>query len=78
MVKGKTVLRWGPWRKVLNELQTCSRCTIHMSLRLCRKPPKVLQNRTHGPSLMEQWPRRKKWAEGLTGGETAPVRWSRM
>jgi hypothetical protein len=78
MVKGKIVLRWGPWRKVLNELQTAPRCTIHMSLRLCRKPPRVLQNRTHGASLMEQWPRRKKGAEGLTGGETSPVRWSRM
>ena len=78
MVKGKTVLRWGPWRKVLNELQTGPRCTIHLSLRLCRKPPRVSGNRTRGPSLMEQWPRRKKGAEGLTGGETAPVRWSRV
>jgi hypothetical protein len=78
MVKGKTVLRWGPWRKVLNELQTGPRCTIHLSLRLCRKPPRVLQNRTRGPSLTEQCPRRKKGAEGLTGGETAPVRWPRM
>jgi hypothetical protein len=78
MVKGKTVLRWGPWRKVLNELQTGPRCTIHMSLRLCRKPPRVLQNQTRSSSLMEQWPRRKQGAEGLTGGETASVRWSRM
>jgi hypothetical protein len=22
MDKGKTVLHWGPWRKILNELQT--------------------------------------------------------
>jgi hypothetical protein len=78
MVNGKTVLRWGPWRKVLNELQIGPRCTIHLSLRLCRKPPRVLQNRTRGPSLMEQWSRRKKGVEGLTGGETALVRWSRM
>jgi hypothetical protein len=78
MVKGKTVLRWGPWRKVLNKLQTGPRCTIHMSLRLCRKPSRVLQNQTRGPSPIEQWPRRKKGAEGLTGGETAPVRWTRM
>jgi hypothetical protein len=78
MVNGKTVLRWGPWRKVLNELQTGPRCTIHLSLRLCTKPPRVLQNRTRGPSLMEQWSRRKKGVEGLTGGETALVRWSRM
>jgi hypothetical protein len=56
MVKGKIVLRWGPWRKVLNELQTGPWCTIHLSLRLCRKPARVLQNRTRGPSLMEQWP----------------------
>jgi hypothetical protein len=27
---------------------------------------------------MEQWPQRKKEVEGLTGGEVAPVRWSRM
>jgi hypothetical protein len=38
MDKGKTVLRWGPWRKILNELQTSPWCTIHMSLRLCRNP----------------------------------------
>jgi hypothetical protein len=43
-----------------------------------QKTPRVSGNRTHGPSLMEQWPRRKKGAEGLTGGEAAPVRWSRM
>jgi hypothetical protein len=78
MAKGKMVLRWGPWRKILGELHTGPRCTIHMSLRLCRKPPRVLQNLTCGPSLMEQWPRRKKGAKGLTGGETAPMRWSRM
>ena len=38
MVKGKTVLRWGPWQKILSELQTGPRCTIHMSQRLCRNP----------------------------------------
>jgi hypothetical protein len=78
MDKGKTVLRWGPWRKILNELQTGPRCTIHMSLRLCRKPPRVSGNQTCGPSLMEQWSWRKKGAAGLTGGETTPVRWSRV
>jgi hypothetical protein len=78
MDKGKLVLRWGPWRNILGELQIGPRCTIHMSLRLCRKPPRVLQNQTRGPSLMEQWPQRKKGAEGLTGSETAPVRWLRM
>jgi hypothetical protein len=50
MDKEKGVLHWGPWRKVLNELQTGPRCTIHMSLRLCRKPPRVSRNRTHDPS----------------------------
>jgi hypothetical protein len=64
MVKGKTVLHWGPLRKVLNELQTGPRCTIHMSLRQCRKPPRVLQNQTRSPSLMEQWPRKKKRGRG--------------
>jgi hypothetical protein len=78
MDKGNTILRWGPWRKFLSELQTGPWCTIHMSLWLCRKPPRVHGNRTRGPSLMEQWPRRKKGAEGLTGGGTAPVRWSRV
>jgi hypothetical protein len=73
MDKGKMVLRW-----ILGELQIGPQCTIHMSLRLYRKPPRVLQNQTYGPSLMEQWPWRKKGAEGLTGGETASVRWSRM
>jgi hypothetical protein len=75
--KGK-VLRWGPWRRILNELQTGPRCTIHLSLRLCRNPPRVSGNRTHDPSLMEQWPQRKEGVEGLTDGETALVRWSRM
>jgi hypothetical protein len=78
MDKGNIVLRWGPSRKFLSELQTGARWTIHVSLRLCRKPPRVSRHRTCGPSLMEQWPRRKKGAEGLTGGETAPVRWSRV
>jgi hypothetical protein len=50
MVKRKMVLHWGPWRKILNELQTGPRCTIHMSLRLCRKPPRVSRNRTRDPS----------------------------
>jgi hypothetical protein len=58
MVKGKTVLHWGPWRKVLNELQTGPRYTIHMSLRLCRIHPRVLQNRTRSPS---------QWNSGLGG-----------
>jgi hypothetical protein len=50
MDKEKGVLHWGPWQKVLNELQTDPRCTIHMSLRLCRKPPRVSRNRTRDPS----------------------------
>jgi hypothetical protein len=54
MDKGKMVLHWGPWRKILSELQTGPQCTIHMSLRLYRKPPRVLQNQTRSPSLMEQ------------------------
>jgi hypothetical protein len=77
MDKGNAVLRWGPWRKILKELQTDPRGNIHLSLRLCRKHPRVYVNQTLGPSLMEQWPRRKKEAEGLTGGEVALVRWSR-
>jgi hypothetical protein len=50
MVKGKMVLHWGPWRKVLSVLQTGHWFTIHLSLRLCRKPPRVSQNRTIDPS----------------------------
>jgi hypothetical protein len=46
----KGVLHRGPWRKVLNELQTGPRCTIHRSLRLYRKPPRVSQNRSRDPS----------------------------
>jgi hypothetical protein len=72
----KSSFALGPWRKILKELQTGPRGTIHLSLRLCRKPPRVSGNRTRGPSLMEQWPQRKKEAEGLIGGEVAPVRWS--
>jgi hypothetical protein len=44
MDKGNTILRWGPWRKFLSELQIGPRCTIHMSLRLYRKPPRVSGN----------------------------------
>jgi hypothetical protein len=32
MDKGKGVLHWGPWRKVLSVLQTGPRFTIHLSL----------------------------------------------
>jgi hypothetical protein len=31
MDKGKTFLHWGPWRKVLNVLQTGPRFTIHLT-----------------------------------------------
>jgi hypothetical protein len=64
MDRGNTVLRWGPWRKSLSELQTGPRCTIHMSLLLCRKPPRVPRNQTRGPSLMEQWSQRKERGGG--------------
>jgi hypothetical protein len=50
MVKGKTVLHWGPWRKVLSVLETGPWFTIHLSLRLCRKPPRVSRNPTLDPS----------------------------
>jgi hypothetical protein len=50
MDKGKRVLHWGPWRKVFSVLQTGPRFTIHLSLWLCRKPPRVLRNRTHDHS----------------------------
>jgi hypothetical protein len=32
MDKGKGVLHWGPWQKVLNELQTGPRFTIRLCL----------------------------------------------
>jgi hypothetical protein len=50
MDKEKMVLHWGPWRKVLNVLQIGPWFTIHLSLWLCRKPPRVLRNRTRSPS----------------------------
>jgi hypothetical protein len=50
MDKGKRVLHWGPWRKVLSVLQTGPPFTIHLSLWLYRKPPRVLLNRTRSPS----------------------------
>jgi hypothetical protein len=50
MIKRKMVFHWGAWRKILGELQTGPWCTIHMSLRLCRKPPRVSRNRTRDPS----------------------------
>jgi hypothetical protein len=49
-IKEKGVLHWGPWRKVFSVLQTGPWFTIHLSLWLCRKPPRVLRNRTHDPS----------------------------
>jgi hypothetical protein len=70
MVKRKTVLHWGPWRKVLSVLQTGPRFTIHLILRLCRKPPRVSRNRTRDPSLNGT----VTTTEGLTGGGVAPVR----
>jgi hypothetical protein len=39
-----------PWRKVLKVLQTGPLFTIHLSLWLYRKPPRVLRNRTCDPS----------------------------
>jgi hypothetical protein len=56
----KSSLALGSMAKDLKGLQTGPQGTIHLSLRLCRKPPRVSGNRTCGPSLMEQWPRRKK------------------
>jgi hypothetical protein len=44
------VLHLGPWQKVLSVLQTSPRFTIHLSLWLCRKPPRFLINRTRDPS----------------------------
>jgi hypothetical protein len=44
------VLHLGPWRKVLSVLQTGPRFTIHLSLWLCRKPPRFLINQTRDPS----------------------------
>jgi hypothetical protein len=46
-------LHWGPWRKFLSSLQIGPQVTIHMSLCLRRKPPRVLLNRTRGPSPNE-------------------------
>jgi hypothetical protein len=43
-------LHWGPWRKVLSVLQIGPRFTIYLSLRLCRKPPRVSRNWTCSPS----------------------------
>jgi hypothetical protein len=43
-------LHWSPWRKVLSVLQTGPRFTIHLSLRLCRKSPRVSRNRICDPS----------------------------
>jgi hypothetical protein len=39
----------GPSRKFLKELQTGPWGTIHLSLRLYRKPPRISGNRTRGP-----------------------------
>jgi hypothetical protein len=54
MDKGKRGFALGPWRKVLIELQTGPRCTIHMSLRLFRKPLGFLEIESTILPLMEQ------------------------
>jgi hypothetical protein len=72
------VLHLGLWRKVLSSLRTGPRFTIHMSLWLCRKPPRCLLNRTRVPSPNGTVTAAEEKVEGLTGGETAPVKWSRV
>jgi hypothetical protein len=42
-----------------------------------QKPPRVSRNRTRGPIPNQTVPAMEKRAEGLTGSEAAPVRWSR-
>jgi hypothetical protein len=74
MDKGKRVLHWGPSRKVLSALQQVLGSlfiwvydSAENPLGFCEIEPTILP-------LMEQCPRQKKRAEGLTGGEVAPVR----
>jgi hypothetical protein len=58
-----------PYRLVLGSL---FKCAIDSS-----KNPWVLLNLTRGPSPNSTVPAAEESAEGLTGGEIAPVRWSR-
>jgi hypothetical protein len=57
-----------------SQRNSCSGCTIHMSLRLCRKPLGFPEIEPAILPLMEQCPRQKNRSEGLTGGGVAPVR----
>jgi hypothetical protein len=61
----KSSFALGSLAKDLKGLQTGPRGTIHLSLRLCRKTPRISGNQTRGPSLMEQWPQRRKRRRGL-------------
>jgi hypothetical protein len=49
-----------------------------MSLLLRSKPPGVTLNQTCGPSPNETVTAAEERAEGLTGGEIAPVKWPRV
>jgi hypothetical protein len=68
-VKEKGFCTRVPLGKVLSVLQTGPRLTIHLSLWLCRKPPRVLRNRTHDPS-----PNGTVTAAEEKGGGTYPRR----
>jgi hypothetical protein len=59
-------------------LQTSPWATIQMCRWQFRKPPGVPLNLTRGPSPKLTVPAAEERAEGLTGGETAPVRWPRV
>jgi hypothetical protein len=66
-------LHWGPWRKFLMELQTGPRGTIHLSLRLYRKPPRFLEIEPAVLSPIKQYPRRRKGRRGLLAARL--LRW---
>jgi hypothetical protein len=59
-------------------LQTSPWITIQMCHLQFRKPPEVPLNLTRGPSPNITVPAAGERAEGLTGSETAPVRWPRV
>jgi hypothetical protein len=64
---------------VLSVLQTGPRFTIHLSLRLCRKPPRVSRNQTRDPSpngtvtAAEEKGGRAYWQRGCSGEGSGEV-----
>jgi hypothetical protein len=70
----KKILHWGPWQKVLSVYRQVLGSLFIWVYGSTENPLGFPEIESAILPLMEQWPRRKKRAEGLTGGGVAPVR----